>query len=123
MMSDVRRITCINCPLGCTLEVELKENEVISVTGFQCPRGKDYAKKEVLNPTRTITSIIPVVHGDQSMVSVKTDQDIPKGKIREVMYALKDLTVEAPVEIGQIILANVGETDVNIIATKRVGRK
>jgi CxxC motif-containing protein len=122
-MSDVRRITCINCPLGCTLEVELKENEVISVTGFQCPRGKDYAKKEVLNPTRTITSIIPVVHGDQSMVSVKTDQDIPKGKIREVMYALKDLTVEAPVEIGQIILANVGETDVNIIATKRVGRK
>ncbi|MDD3958387.1 MAG: DUF1667 domain-containing protein [Candidatus Izemoplasmatales bacterium] len=122
-MSDVRRITCINCPLGCTLEVELKENEVISVTGFQCPRGKDYAKKEVLNPTRTITSIIPVVHGNQPMVSVKTDQDIPKGKIRQVMYALKDLMVEAPVEIGQIILANVAETEVNIIATKRVGRK
>ena len=122
-MSDVRRITCINCPLGCTLEVELKENEVISVTGFQCPRGKDYAKKEVLNPTRTINSIIPVVHGNQPMVSVKTDQDIPKGKIRQVMYALKDLMVEAPVEIGQIILANVAETEVNIIATKRVGRK
>ncbi len=118
-----RQVTCINCPLGCTLEVEIHNDESIIVTGFQCSRGEDYAKKEVLNPTRTITTTVPVLNGDVQMVSVKTSSDIPKKSIKACMLALKGIVVEAPINIGDIIIKNVCNTEVDIVATKEVKKK
>jgi len=54
------------------------------------------------------------------MVSVKTENDIPKGKIFECVKALKDVEVTAPVKIGDVIVENVAGTGVNVIATKNV---
>jgi len=120
---EKRQVTCINCPLGCTLDVEIHSDDSISVTGFQCARGEDYAKKEVLNPTRTITSTVPVLNGDVPMVSVKTSGDIPKKSIKSCMLALKDVVVEAPIYIGDIIVEHICGTDINIVATKEVKKK
>ncbi|MDD3113027.1 MAG: DUF1667 domain-containing protein [Candidatus Izemoplasmatales bacterium] len=122
-MKDIREITCINCPLGCTLTVELEANEVIKVTGFQCPRGEKYARKEVLDPRRSITTILPVRGGDLPMVSVKTDGDIPKTKIKELILALKGIVLEAPIQEGQVVVADVCQTGVNIIATKTIQKQ
>ena len=74
----VRELTCIVCPLGCDLKVELDENKrVLSVSGNTCPRGKVYAENECVNPRRTVTSTVRCEDG--SMISVKTDTTIPKG--------------------------------------------
>ena len=54
------------------------------------------------------------------MVSVKTKEDIPKGKIFECIKALKNIVVPAPVHIGDVILENVAGTGVSIVATKNV---
>ena len=109
---------CIGCPMGCPLTVEMNGTEVVSVTGNTCPRGDAYARKEVTNPTRIVTSTVKVEDGKVDMVSVKTKEDIPKGKIFECVKALKGITVKAPVHIGDVILKDVAGTGVDIIATK-----
>ena len=114
------KLTCIACPMGCPLSVEMDGDKVVSVTGNTCPRGKVYAEKEVSNPTRIVTSVVRVSGGESVMVSVKTKEDIPKGKIFDVVKALKDVEVPAPVKIGDVILADVAGTGVDIVATKNV---
>ena len=118
-MSTVNLI-CIGCPLGCPLTVEMEGNEVKSVAGNTCPRGDAYAKKELTNPTRIVTSTVRVAGGRLAMVSVKTQSDIPKGKIFDCVKALKDVELTAPVKIGDVVVENVAGTGVNVIATKNV---
>ena len=117
---EKRELICINCPLGCPLTVELDGNKVVSVSGNTCPRGAAYAKKEVINPTRIVTSTVRVEDGKSEVVSVKTKQDIPKDKIFDCIKALKGVTVEAPVSIGDVIVADAAGTGVDFVATKNV---
>lgn len=119
---EERKLICIGCPMGCPLTVEIDGGEVVSVTGNTCKRGDVYARKEVTNPTRIVTSTVRVIGGDHDMVSVKTKEDIPKGKIFECVKALKGVSVQAPVHIGDVILEDVAGTGVPIVATKNVNR-
>lgn len=113
-------LTCIGCPLGCALVVEIEGNRIVSVTGFTCKKGEAYAQAEMINPRRTVTSTIKVRGGDTPMVSVKTALEIPKAQVTECMAALKDLAVDAPVKINDVILSDVCGTGVDIVATKNV---
>lgn len=119
---ETKNLTCINCPLGCQITVKLDGGNVVEVSGNTCKKGEDYAVKEVTNPTRIITSSVIVEGGTglNSQVSVKTENDIPKDKISDVMNALKGVSVKAPVKIGDVILENVADTGVNIIATRNI---
>ena len=113
-------LTCIGCPMGCPLTVEMEGNEVRSVTGNSCPVGARYARKEMTNPTRIVTSTVRVTGGSLPVVSVKTASDIPKGKMADCVRALREISVPAPVTIGQVILPDVAGTGVPVVATKNV---
>ena len=113
-------LTCIGCPLGCPLKVTMEGNEVVEVAGNTCPKGAIYAKKEVTNPTRIVTSTVRVCGGTCVMVNVKTESDIPKSKIFECVEALKGVEVVAPVKIGDVVLADVAGTGVNVIAARNI---
>ena len=115
-----RDLICIGCPLGCPLTVTIDNGEVTAVTGNTCPKGDAYARKEVTNPTRIVTSTVCVDGGVSPMVSCKTASDIPKGKIFDITEALKTVCAKAPVTIGDVLLANAADTGVDIIATKNV---
>ncbi len=117
---QVKELICIGCPLGCPLKVELESGQVMGVTGNTCRRGDAYARKEVTNPTRIVTSSVAVEGGSLAVVSVKTREDIPKGKIFEIMEALKGVKVQAPIHIGDVVVQDVAGTGVDIIATKNV---
>jgi len=120
MATEIRELICINCPMGCPLTVTLEDGEVVSVTGNTCPRGDAYGRKEVTNPRRIVTTTVPVVGSKtEHMVSVKTKTDIPKDKIFDVVFALKEVKAQAPLEIGDVVLADVAGTGVDVIATKR----
>ncbi|HOW37669.1 MAG TPA: DUF1667 domain-containing protein [Candidatus Izemoplasmatales bacterium] len=121
-MKETRQLTCISCPMGCPLTVEMEDGVITNVLGYTCRRGEEYARKEVTNPRRTLTSVIPVLHGEIDMVSVKTRTDIPKAMVRECILALKNLEIEAPVVIGQVIVHDLCGTGVDLIATKAVRR-
>ena len=118
---EVREMICINCPMGCPLTVTMNGDR-ITVTGNTCPRGADYAKKEVLSPTRIVTSSVRVNGGTIARVSVKTKTDIPKGKIFDVMKEIRAVRVDAPVKMGDVVIEDCAGTGVEVIATKSVAR-
>lgn len=114
-----RKLTCINCPFGCSLTVTIEEDK-ISVSGNRCKRGEAYGIKEVTNPTRTVTGSVRVKGGELPLVSVKTVPEIPKEKISEVMQEIHGCTICAPVSIGDIIISNVAGTGADIVATRNL---
>ncbi|MEI7668317.1 MAG: DUF1667 domain-containing protein [Erysipelotrichaceae bacterium] len=110
---------CIFCPIVCQLKAELNEQgEVISVTGNTCARGDVYARKELTNPTRMLTSTIKIKGAIYERLPVITSSDIPKGKLFDVMQTLLNLEVEAPVHNKDIIIKNVCGLGVDIIASR-----
>lgn len=117
---ETRTLTCIRCPRGCTVAVTLADDGTItSVTGNSCMRGDKYARDEVTYPVRVVTTTVPVVgSATEKMVSVKTAGDVSKGRVFDVVRALTDVTATAPVHIGDVILADVAGTGIDIVATK-----
>jgi CxxC motif-containing protein len=107
-----RELVCIVCPLGCALSAELAaDGSIVSVSGNTCPRGAAYAKTELTHPTRTLTTTVRFSNRD-GLLPVKTSCPISKGKLLQAAAALRDVRVEAPVHIGDVILAGlVGEAD------------
>ena len=111
-------VTCINCPVGCRMTVSLSDTgEFISVTGNTCPRGAKYAQQECTLPERMITAVIPVT-GCETPLSVKTASPVPKNLIASVMNELSRVQISLPVSIGQVVLPDVLDTGVDIIATR-----
>lgn len=117
---EKRDLICIGCPLGCQITVTMDQGEIQQVTGNTCVRGDEYARKEVLSPTRIVTSTVCVEGGKNTALPVKTKQDIPKNKIFEVMEELKNVVAKAPVHIGDVVLENAAGTGVPVVATKDV---
>lgn len=118
---EKRELTCIGCPLGCQITVELNHGAIVSITGNTCKRGSDYAEKEVTDPERTVTSTVRIEGGAaDTCLPVRTAADIPKEKIFECMRCLKGVTVKAPVCVGDIVVKDVAGTGVNVIAAKTV---
>ena len=116
MMSKV--VTCINCPVGCRMTVELSDNgEFLSVSGNTCPRGAKYAAQECTRPLRMITAVLPVA-GSRVPLSVKTSGPIPKELISQIMEELSAVSVSLPVSAGQVIYSNILNTGSDIIATR-----
>ena len=120
---STRELTCVVCPGGCTIVVDVDDDETPVVTRIQgntCPRGEAWARQEVENPMRTIASSVPVHGGDFPLVSVRTLHPIPLTKIREVMEEIRRLSLEAPVEIGSVVLSSPAGCDTELVATRRV---
>ncbi len=112
-------LICIGCPMGCNLTVTEQDGD-ISVTGNTCPRGVDYAKKELTDPRRTVTSSVKVTDGSAVRVAVKTATDIPKGLIFKCMEEIQAISVKAPVHIGDVLCENIAGSGVALVATKNV---
>ena len=112
-----RNITCIICPRGCGMVADITESGV-TVTGHSCPKGEQYAVNECTNPVRTVTATVRVANRKDTMVSVKTETPVAKDRMMEVMAALRACSVNAPVVIGDEVLADVCGS--RIIITKAV---
>lgn len=107
---------CVACPRGCTITVDYEGKEVFSVSGNFCKRGDEYARTEIVNPTRNISSTVKVIGGAHPVVPVKTSAPIPKTMIFDCMKEINAVTVNAPVALGQVIIPNVLGTGVDIVA-------
>ena len=117
---EKRELTCIGCPMGCLVTVEMEGQEVLSVSGNTCKKGDIYARKEVVDPTRIVTSTVKIDGGDKPRLSVKTKSDVPKNRIYDVMEEIDRCVVTAPVHIGDVVIENAAGTGVPVIATRNV---
>ena len=111
-----RNLTCIVCPKGCDLMVEFNDlGEIINISGYTCPRGKDYAYAECTSPVRTVTSTIRCKDG--VVVAVKTSAPIPKSMIFDVMNEINSVSADNDVKIGDVVIKNVLGTGSDIVVT------
>ena len=113
-------LTCIRCPRGCQVELTLDEGgQITDVSGNSCKRGETYAKAELTNPVRTVTSTVTVSGGSvDRVVPVKTVPEVPKAMVKDVMEKVFVLSVAAPVSIGDVICQDIAGTGANLVATK-----
>lgn len=112
-----RSLTCIVCPLGCTIEAEIADGKVTEISGNSCPRGKNYAESECISPKRVVTTTVRCKNGE--LLPVKTDRPIPKGKVLSAMKIIKSAYPILPISAGDIIIKNVFGSD--IVAVRNIG--
>lgn len=110
-------VQCIVCPAGCMVTVKLENGQVLSVEGNTCPRGKEYATTEVVCPKRMLTSSLLAKGYKAPVISVRSSQPIEKERIIECMEVLRGVTVEAPFEVGRVVVPNILDTGADIILT------
>lgn len=115
-----KEIICISCPIGCTLIIDYTSKKIQNIIGNRCILGIDYAKKEIFNPERLLTTTVRVRNGHLPLVSVRTSKPIPKHRIFNVMDLLSKVEVEAPIKIGEKIIQNLFDLKVDILATKNI---
>ena len=120
MAETVKEMTCIVCPIGCPLKVMMDGNEVVSVTGNTCPRGKKYAITEVTAPRRVLTSTVRVEGGHLPLCPVRTRGDIPKGLLFDAMKEVNALVIQAPVAIGDVLIPDICGTGVPLVACRNI---
>ena len=113
-----RELICISCPMGCPLTVTLDAGNVTDVQGAVCKKGVAYAEMECTNPVRMVTSTVTLLNSPLLRLPIKTARPIPKGKIYDVVRALKGVEVAAPVIIGDVVVENICDTGVDMIATR-----
>lgn len=121
-MEASKALICISCPMGCRLTVREEPNGAWLIEGNGCKRGEEYAVKELTNPTRVLTTTVELLNGSLKRLPVRTEEAIPKQLLFEAMRAINEITVEAPIIMGDIILSNLLDTGVNVIASKSMNR-
>lgn len=120
MSETIKELTCIVCPIGCTLRVTMDGGKFVSVTGNTCPRGAKYAETEMTAPRRVLTSTVKVSGGHLPLCPVRTKGDIPKEMLFEAMRAVNQACIPAPVSIGQVVIEDLCGTGVPLIATREI---
>jgi CxxC motif-containing protein len=115
----MKELICIGCPMGCQLHVDVDADgrRIHGIQGNVCARGSQYARDEVLQPRRMVTSLIPVA-GSRIPLSVRTRTAIPKHLIGDCLRRIRQIRVSLPVQTGDVILADILGTGVDLIATR-----
>jgi CxxC motif-containing protein len=103
--------------MGCRLEVS-GTIENLQVSGATCPKGETYAHDEITNPLRMVCTTVKIEGGIHPVIPVKTDRAIPDKYKLDVVKAVKDITLTSPAKMGDIVLADIFGTGVNIITER-----
>jgi CxxC motif-containing protein len=113
-----KKLTCIICPLGCSMEVTHSKSEEFAVEGHQCKRGKTYAVEEYTNPTRMVTSTVAIHNASLPRLPVKTSKPIPKDLIFPCIRELDRVKISGPVKMGEVIIKNLLGTGIDVVASR-----
>ena len=114
----IKKMTCIQCPKGCQLEVNYDGSRVISITGNQCEKGPIHARQEIESPTRTLTSAVLTDGLSIKMLPVRTNNPIPKNKMLDAMKEIKKIKVTKPIKINDVIVKDFLGLGVDLVATR-----
>lgn len=116
-----KEMDCIVCPMSCHIEVTLDESENITIiSGNTCKRGESYARSELTNPVRMLTSTVKLLGGMYKRLPVITSGNIPKNMIYPVMNEINKVSVCAPIKINSVIIKNVCGLNIDIVASRSI---
>ncbi|HCE43836.1 MAG TPA: molybdopterin oxidoreductase [Lentisphaeria bacterium] len=113
-----KEITCISCPNGCILEVDVEKGKVVSLKGNECKKGVDYANSEIFNPLRFVTTTIKISGTSIAFLPVRTSKPVPRSICAKIVKEASKIKLKAPVKVGQIIAPDILSTGADLIATR-----
>lgn len=122
-VTETLQFNCTTCPSECLLTVEIERDsndalmEVRSVTGNNCPRGNTFAHQELTCPMRVLTTTVAVSGGDEALLPVRTAEAIPLELHAQAMDLIRGVVVDAPIRMGDVVLENLLDTNINLIAS------
>ena len=112
-----KTITCIICPKGCQIQAT-EENGELKLEGYSCKRGKIYASNEYYHPSRMLTSTVRIEGARIPLIPIRSTKPVPKDRIMDVMDKLAQIQVNAPIKIGEIIVQDILDLNLDIVATR-----
>lgn len=121
--TETLQFNCTTCPSECFLTVEVERDAngavaaVRSVTGNSCPRGDKFARQELTRPMRVLTTTVAVAGGDEALLPVRTAEAIPLALHAQAMDLIRDVVVKAPIRMGDVVLENLLNTNIDLIAS------
>lgn len=127
-VTETLQFNCTTCPSECLLTVEVERDsndalmEVRSVTGNSCPRGDTFAHQELTCPMRVLTTTVAVSDGDEALLPVRTVEAIPLALHAHAMDLIRGVVVDAPIRMGDVVLKNLLDTNINLIASMDIDR-
>lgn len=125
---ETLQFNCTTCPSECLLTVEIEREPdgsvapVRSVTGNSCPRGDKFAHQELTCPVRVLTTTVAVSGGDEALLPVRTAEAIPLALHAQAMALIRGIVVEAPIRMGDVILPNLLDTNIDLVASMDINR-
>lgn len=122
-MPEVKEFVCVNCPKGCRVSVTLNNGKVLDVKGYSCKKGKKYGEEEAICPMRVITSTVKVNNGTLRVLPVMSSDAIPLEKMDEAMDEIRQIQVEAPIKMNDVIVKDFIVEGVNLIASRSMDKQ
>lgn len=116
----LKEFTCIICPNGCEIQVDVNGKEIGKIAGNLCEKGAEYVTQELTAPKRTVTSSVTVLGGELPLASVRTTAPIPKERIFDAMKEIRKVSVKAPVAAGDVVISNLLGFSCDVIVTKTI---
>lgn len=113
-----KEIICTVCPRGCHIQVQGEGEKVISVEGYGCKRGLEYASAEFVHPVRILTTTVKIAGMDNDLLPVRSNGPLPKEKLFDCMQIIRAAVVQLPVSCYDVLIPNICDTGVDIVATK-----
>jgi CxxC motif-containing protein len=120
MTQEHKKLICITCPRGCTLDLTMEGETVVKVEGNSCKRGIDYAIGELKDPRRMVTTTVRVKGGVHPLVPVYTESPIPKPRIFDLLAEIRKIELTAPVKFGDVVIENALGTGINVLASRNI---
>ncbi len=113
-------MSCIVCPMSCLITVEQDDEtkEIVSIEGNTCKRGENYVRSELTHPMRQLTSTVAIDKGIYNRLPVILSAEVPKEKLFDVMEQIRRVRINAPVQMGQVIISDVCKLGVDVLASR-----
>jgi len=115
---EKKHFTCVTCPVGCEVDVEVQDGSILSMTGNKCDKVKEFVLQELKEPMRVLTSTVRIKGAKWAMLPVRTDKPIPKRLFTQAMGELAGIDLKAPVHISEVIIRDIAGSGANIVATR-----
>ncbi|MBS3766339.1 DUF1667 domain-containing protein [Candidatus Bipolaricaulota bacterium] len=117
-----KEYTCVACPKGCTVEVEFEDDEIKDISGYSCAKGEDYVKSEFHDPRRILTTTVRISGAKYPRIPVRTETGVPKDELDCCLDKLNAVDLEAPVEVGDVVIEDVCGTDISVVTSRSLER-
>jgi len=121
MTIEKKHFTCVTCPVGCEVDVEVRDGTIVSLTGNKCDKVKEFVQQELKEPMRVLTTTVRIKSAKYAMLPVRTDKPIPKRLFLQAIKELAKVELQAPVHISEVIVKDIAGSGANIVATRTMG--